>query len=59
MNEHEFQSKLAELMTEISTLPATERDALLAGLTRLVNGRLAAPVECERPARRRAPRAAA
>jgi len=28
MNEHEFQSKLAELMGEISTLPATERGKL-------------------------------
>src|SRR5215218_6113867 len=28
MNEQEFQSKLAELMTEISTLPATERKKL-------------------------------
>jgi hypothetical protein len=28
MNEHEFQSKLAELMGEISTLPPTERQKL-------------------------------
>ena len=28
MNESEFQSKLAELMGEISTLPATERQKL-------------------------------
>ena len=28
MNEIEFQSKLAELMTEISTLPVTERKKL-------------------------------
>jgi chromosome segregation ATPase len=28
MNEHEFQTKLAELMGEISTLPASERAKL-------------------------------
>ena len=28
MNEHEFQNKLAELMVEISTLPAAERQKL-------------------------------
>lgn len=28
MNEHEFQAKLAELMGEISTLPASERAKL-------------------------------
>jgi hypothetical protein len=36
MNEQEFQSKLAELMGEISTLPPTERRKLekIAGETR-------------------------
>ena len=28
MNEHEFQTKLAELMGEISTLPHSEREKL-------------------------------
>jgi chromosome segregation ATPase len=42
MNEHEFQSKLAELMGEISTLPATERSKLekLADETRQRHERL-------------------
>src|SRR4051812_40112096 len=42
MNEHEFQSKLAELMGEISTLPQTERNKLekLADETRQRHERL-------------------
>jgi septal ring factor EnvC (AmiA/AmiB activator) len=46
MNEIEFQSKLAELMTEISTLPATERKKLeqLADETRQRHERLRATV---------------
>ena len=42
MNEHEFQSKLAELMGEISTLPPTERNKLerLADETRQRHERL-------------------
>ncbi len=42
MNEHEFQSKLAELMGEISTLPVTERQKLekLADETRQRHERL-------------------
>jgi len=42
MNEKEFQSKLAELMGEISTLPVTERQKLerLAGETRERHERL-------------------
>jgi predicted enzyme involved in methoxymalonyl-ACP biosynthesis len=42
MNEHEFQTKLAELMGEISTLPASERDKLtkLADETRARHERL-------------------
>src|SRR6186997_2600459 len=42
MNEHEFQSKLAELMGEISTLPASERAKLeqLADETRQRHERL-------------------
>ena len=46
MNEQEFQSKLAELMGEISTLPATERGKLekLADETRQRHERLRATV---------------
>ena len=46
MNEHEFQSKLAEIMGEISTLPATERAKLekLADETRVRHERMAAAV---------------
>ena len=46
MNEIEFQSKLAELMTEISTLPVTERKKLeqLADETRQRHERLRATV---------------
>jgi hypothetical protein len=42
MNEQEFQSKLAELMSEISTLPPTERGKLekLATETRKRHERL-------------------
>ena len=42
MNEHEFQTKLAELMGEISTLPPTERNKLerLADETRQRHERL-------------------
>jgi DNA-binding MarR family transcriptional regulator len=43
----------------LDTLPARERDALLGGLSRLVEDRLAKPVECERAPRRRQPRAVA
>lgn len=46
MTEHEFQSKLAELMGEISTLPAAEREKLqrLADETRQRHERLKATV---------------
>jgi MarR family transcriptional regulator, transcriptional regulator for hemolysin len=41
----------------LGALPAGERDVFVAGLERLVAGRLATPVECERPVRRpRSPR---
>ncbi len=43
----------------LSALPDGEREAFMDALTRLVGGRLAEPVECARPVRRRAPRAAA
>ncbi len=46
MNEQEFQTKLAELMVEISTLPAAEREKLqrLADETRARHERLKATV---------------
>jgi hypothetical protein len=46
MNEQEFQSKLAELMGEISTLPAAERQKLekLADETRQRHNQLRATV---------------
>ena len=43
----------------LSALPDGEREAFMDALTRLVGGRLAEPVECARPVRRRAPRVAA
>ena len=43
----------------LSALPEGERETFMDALTRLVGGRLAEPVECARPVRRRAPRAAA
>jgi MarR family transcriptional regulator for hemolysin len=36
----------------LGALPAGERDAFVDALARLVNGRLATPVACERPPRR-------
>jgi MarR family transcriptional regulator, transcriptional regulator for hemolysin len=41
----------------LAALPAGERRAFVDGLVRLVDGRLATTVPCERPVRRRAPRA--
>jgi MarR family transcriptional regulator, transcriptional regulator for hemolysin len=42
----------------LGSLPVAERAALVSGLARLVGagGRLATPVQCDRPVRRRAPR---
>jgi MarR family transcriptional regulator, transcriptional regulator for hemolysin len=37
----------------LSTLPQAERDGMLSGLTRLVEGRLSTPVACQRAPRRR------
>jgi MarR family transcriptional regulator for hemolysin len=42
----------------LATLPDGQRDAFVDGLERLVHGRLASPPACEKPPRRRAPRAA-
>jgi MarR family transcriptional regulator, transcriptional regulator for hemolysin len=41
----------------LGTLPADDRRVFLGALTQLVGGRLAEPVECAHPVRRRAPRA--
>jgi MarR family transcriptional regulator, transcriptional regulator for hemolysin len=43
----------------LAALPEAERHAFVSGLVRLVGGRLANPVRCDRPVRRRAPRAPA
>ena len=37
----------------LSVLPQAERDGMLSGLTRLVEGRLSTPVACQRAPRRR------
>jgi MarR family transcriptional regulator, transcriptional regulator for hemolysin len=42
----------------LAALPARERNGFVAGLVRLAGDRLSTPVACERPVRRRAPRAA-
>jgi MarR family transcriptional regulator for hemolysin len=41
----------------LGVLPARERKVFLGALTRLVGDRLAEPVQCAQPVRRRAPRA--
>ena len=41
----------------LAALPESTREAFLEGLERLVGGRLANPAACEKPPRRRAPRA--
>jgi MarR family transcriptional regulator, transcriptional regulator for hemolysin len=43
----------------LASLPERQREPFLDSLTRLVGGRLSAPPECEKPPRRRAPRAPA
>jgi len=43
----------------LAALPERQRGPFLDSLNRLVGGRLAAPTPCERPPRRRAPRAPA
>ena len=40
----------------LASLPRGEREAFIAGLTRLAQGRLSTPVACEKPPRRRAAR---
>jgi MarR family transcriptional regulator, transcriptional regulator for hemolysin len=42
----------------LAALPERERDAFVDGLARLVEGRLAHPPACDKPPRRRTPRAA-
>jgi DNA-binding MarR family transcriptional regulator len=47
------QAVVAALYADVlGALPAGEREALVHGLVRLVEGRLATPVACERPVRR-------
>lgn len=41
----------------LAALPTGERQAFVAGLDRLVGGRLSTPVHCEKPVRRRSPKA--
>jgi MarR family transcriptional regulator for hemolysin len=41
----------------LGTLPDGERESFLSGLNRLVGGRLSTPVPCDRPVRRRSPKA--
>ena len=41
----------------LKALGADEREAFLSGLTKLVNSRLSTPVHCDRPVRRRSPKA--
>jgi MarR family transcriptional regulator, transcriptional regulator for hemolysin len=43
----------------LASLPESEREPFLDCLTRLVNGRLSAPAACDKPPRRRVPRASA
>jgi MarR family transcriptional regulator, transcriptional regulator for hemolysin len=43
----------------LASLPERQREPFLDSLTRLVSGRLSAPPECDKPPRRRAPRATA
>jgi DNA-binding MarR family transcriptional regulator len=55
--------KQAEAITErvradvLASLPEGDREVFVQSLTRLVGDRLAEPVECSQPPRRRAPRA--
>jgi MarR family transcriptional regulator, transcriptional regulator for hemolysin len=41
----------------LAALPPGEREVFVTGLVRLVNGRLSTPVHCDRPVRRRSPKA--
>jgi MarR family transcriptional regulator, transcriptional regulator for hemolysin len=41
----------------LAALPSGEREAFQSGLVRLVGGRLSTPVHCDRPVRRRSPKA--
>jgi MarR family transcriptional regulator for hemolysin len=54
----EAQAIVARIYDDVLTaLPAGEREAFVAGLLRLAGDRLARPVPCDRPVRRRALRA--
>jgi MarR family transcriptional regulator, transcriptional regulator for hemolysin len=53
------QQIVSRIHTDVlAALPAEERDAFVSALERLLDGRLGTPVQCERPVRRRVPRAA-
>lgn len=59
---HEMVAKAHDVVAGIyadvlAALPAGEREAFLNGLGRLVEGRLSTPVSCDRPVRRRSPKA--
>lgn len=41
----------------LAALPPDEREVFVSGLVRLVGGRLSTPVHCDRPVRRRSPKA--
>lgn len=54
----EAQKLVAEIYDDVlGSLPVDEREPFLNALTRLVGGRLSTPVHCERPVRRRSPKA--
>jgi len=54
----EAQKVVAEIYDDVlGSLPADEREPFLKALTHLVEGRLSTPVACERPVRRRSPKA--
>jgi DNA-binding MarR family transcriptional regulator len=52
------QAIIAEIYADVlDALPTAEREGFVGGLQRLVEGRLSTAVECDKPPRRRAPRA--
>jgi DNA-binding MarR family transcriptional regulator len=54
----EAQKVVAEIYDDVlGSLPVDEREPFLNALRHLVEGRLSTPVACERPVRRRSPKA--
>jgi MarR family transcriptional regulator, transcriptional regulator for hemolysin len=54
----EAEKVVAEIYDDVlGSLPADEREPFLKALTHLVGDRLSTPVACERPVRRRSPKA--